>query len=156
MGIDHKDHLTGAAKDAVRQTIDSAVDAVMPDAAGDFLWDGLNSIVRFFKDRPVTLQTFLSHTGDVADDMMENALKKERLICYGGTLTMSMAKGNAQNVRCVMRLYFQDSKGSWQLKEGETSFPIARFWDWDQAPEFARIRQGQTVEFPIDPPQEKE
>lgn len=152
MGIKNDDRLSNVVKESTELLGIPVAGDVVLDAV-DLVREGLNNIARFFKNRPITLKTFLEHTGDVADGIMDETLKKKHLPCYGGTLALSMANAQAKNIRCVMKLYFQEPNGAWQLKEGEMLFPTTRFWDWEETPEFERMRQGEIVEFPIDPPE---
>lgn len=151
MGIKNDDRLSNVVKESAELLGVPVAGDVVLDAV-DLVHEGLENIARFFKNRPITLKMFLEHTGDVADRIMDETLKKDHLPCYGGKLTLSMANAKAKDIRCVMKLYFQEPNGAWQLKEGEMLFPTIRFWDWEEAPEFERMRQGETVEFPIDPP----
>lgn len=114
--------------------------------------DGLKNLSNFICNRPIRLNTFLDHTGEIADDIMVKTAQADHIPCYGGTLALSQQ--DERNVLCVMRLYFKSQDGPWQMKEGKALFPIVRFHDWETAPTFERLRQGETVEFPIDPPKQ--
>lgn len=118
------------------------------------LKNGFKSFISYIcDDNQLTFAEFVEKTGELFDYTIEKISRDEQLDYVGGKMIMQLASPAA--IKLTADLYFQNAGGEWILKQMGGQIKTAQFSDWGTAEEFKTLRTNKTIDYSIDPPEER-
>ena len=111
---------------------------------------GFENFMAMLFDSPIDFERFLEETGRFFDAFILEVEEKENLTYVGGTFRMELK--NSKTIPLSAKLYFQNEKKEWILKERKGSVRPDQFEDWGTNQELNILRKKGKLEFPLEPP----
>lgn len=124
----------------------------------EFIEAGIDFIGSILSKHPITLTDFLDSSEKHFDNLIIEISKKEHLKYIGGKLILvpQFDSAKSYNIQVEADLYFQNAQQKWINKKFETQVASNNILDCDSEPELEELRNGNSIEFLIEPPvQEK-